>query len=644
MEDSCGIHDLQSVFRLATQHFVGEGNLEKRNAIQLLHTMYSLYDELNGFKGRYKESVRVLWRKIYESQMPDDLFTSVDAPKNLLQAMQEPLITRWWTIGSLAALAAKYLKFFKLLAQAIVNMTNSDERENTIASNLLSLASSPWIVADVHFIAVITKKWLNPHMRWYQRSDPNIGQPGYLVPHRLVRYHLMLADLEDIVGGWKNLEAFKDFRAVLSSLDDTLRPMKEAMVSSFVSLMMQQVIKHNQRYLLTPKLIRAVFAEKETGQLVASLFSTIDPHPTGTFNSIVHGVEIDLPRFSKWMLASITAEQLLAIEEHPIFAHFSSDIESIGDGTDIWDRSSEDELAPSIRKSFLRELAAHPSTQHANEMFVKLGAMFGRNKSEIWAGIFAAASNGFLLLGQEENDTDKDKEVENPAESLNEDILEEPNESEIVEDEMERRKRYFRVNKKRLFRIEVVAQEKGRQIASLAVALGPEEFVRRKENIKQQLTSKEENLKAQQAQGKVSEMLSKLNRNKTNVAMNKRGEDIPPRLLGYFPYNHLRKRVNVNELAKELTCRSVENWAPSDGPTKGLKLLKAAEKKRFEDTVETALTDRGKPFVGLSLTEKLTRLKEVMQTKEESTNGEFDVDIGKFFKRQATNLDVTIFE
>jgi hypothetical protein len=224
---------------------------------------------------------------------------------------------------------------------------------------------------------------------------------------------------------------------------------------------------------------------------------------------------------------------------------------SIGDGTNICDKSSEDELAPSIPKSFLRELATHPSMQHANEMFVKLGAMFRRNKSEIWAGIFAAASNGFLLLGQEKNNTDKDKEVENPSESLNEGILEEPNKSEMVEDKMERRKRYFWVNKKRLFRMEVVAQEKGQQIASLAVTLPPEEFTRRKENIKQQLTSKEENLKAQQAQGKVSEMLSKTNRNKTNFAMNKRGEDIPPWLLGYFSYyNHLRKQINVNELAK----------------------------------------------------------------------------------------------
>jgi hypothetical protein len=112
----------------------------------------------------------------------------------------------------------------------------------------------------------------------------------------------------------------------------------------------------------------------------------------------------------------------------------------------------------------------------------------------------------------------------------------------------------------------------------------------------------------------------------------------------HFSYNHLRKRVNVNELKKELDCRGVENWTIKDGPTKGLKILKTIEKKRFEETVEKALTDRGKIFVGLSITEKLTRLDNIMKMNEESTNGECNVDFGKFFKRQAANLDVTIFE
>jgi hypothetical protein len=69
-----------------------------------------------------------------------------------------------------------------------------------------------------------------------------------------------------------------------------------------------------------------------------------------------------------------------------------------------------------------------------------------------------------------------------------------------------------------------------------------------------------------------------------------------------------------------------------DGPTKGLKILKTVEKKRFEETVEKALTDQGKTFVGLLGIKKLTRLSDTMKSNEEHTNGEFDVDFGKFFK------------
>jgi hypothetical protein len=54
--------------------------------------------------------------------------------------------------------------------------------------------------------------------------------------------------------------------------------------------------------------------------------------------------------------------------------------------------------------------------------------------------------------------------------------------------------------------------------------------------------------------------------------------------------------------------------------------------KNLEETVEKALTDRGKAFVGLSITENLTRLNDTMKTNEERTNGEFDVGFGKFFK------------
>jgi hypothetical protein len=73
---------------------------------------------------------------------------------------------------------------------------------------------------------------------------------------------------------WKSQEAFTGFREVLDSLTETLKSMKETMVRSILTLMIQQINKHNQHYLLTPKLVRAVFAAKETGQLVAAMLNS----------------------------------------------------------------------------------------------------------------------------------------------------------------------------------------------------------------------------------------------------------------------------------------------------------------------------------------------------------------------------------
>jgi hypothetical protein len=150
--DSCGLHDLQSAFRPALQHFVGVGGLESCNAIQLLHTMFALYKDL---KKGWKKIVRAVWKKVRGKEtMPENLVDTEDAPNDVTQAMQEPLVTRWWTIGSLAQFASmKYVEFFLLMAKACCNITKTDQKENIITSNLLSLASSDWIRADIYLIA-----------------------------------------------------------------------------------------------------------------------------------------------------------------------------------------------------------------------------------------------------------------------------------------------------------------------------------------------------------------------------------------------------------------------------------------------------------------------------------------------------------
>jgi hypothetical protein len=197
--------------------------------------------------------------------MPDDLLDSIEAPKDLVKAMQEPLVTRWWTIGSLAILTTKHLDFFLLLAKGVCNITKTDVRENITASNLLSLASSKWIVADVYFIDNIAKDWLNPHMKWYQGTDANIGSPGFLFFHRSVRYFLMVNDVDRIRQDWKTNEVFKKFsKQVATMTNPKLKLLKEGMVEAFLKKMRLQIIKYNKRYVLTRSIVRSIFAEWQT--------------------------------------------------------------------------------------------------------------------------------------------------------------------------------------------------------------------------------------------------------------------------------------------------------------------------------------------------------------------------------------------
>ena len=357
------------------EQYVGEGGLDARNAIQLLHTVYSLYNEL---RPRWKKVVRLVWEKIHggELEMPNNF---VEVPADFLKAMQTPLITRWWTIGSLATLTAQHLDFFLLLAKGVCNMTTTVQKDNIIASNLLSLASSEWIVTDVLFVNGISKAWLNPHMKFYQSTDPNVGEPGFLSFHRQVRYFLMLEDINDLKLNWRTRPAFAQFSAKVSQMSDpNLKRLKIEMVSAFLTKMATQTRKHNKRYLLTKNLVRAVFSKWQTGQAVAQFLKGNDegmPPLSAPFFSKLHGRMIDCDKFYKFVKDEVPLTVLEQLRSDPAVTFQQDAIDAIGvSGLDIWDTSNPIQNAHLFRKRALAEYAAQASTQHNNERLVKLGA------------------------------------------------------------------------------------------------------------------------------------------------------------------------------------------------------------------------------------------------------------------------------
>jgi hypothetical protein len=72
--------------------------------------------------------------------------------------------------------------------------------------------------------------------------------------------------------------------------------------------------------------------------------------------------------------------------------------------------------------------------------------------------------------------------------------------------------------------------------------------------------------------------------------------------------------------------------------------LKKDEVRRVEGQVDADLTARGYQFHSLKLPAKLQRIRQDVTEKEDSTNGEYDIDTAKYFKLLSSDVDKTIFK
>jgi hypothetical protein len=94
----------------------------------------------------------------------------------------------------------------------------------------------------------------------------------------------------------------------------------------------------------------------------------------------------------------------------------------------------------------------------------------------------------------------------------------------------------------------------------------------------------------------------------------------------------------ANKLRACHTC-----FDPNDGVQKCGTVLKKNENERFETWIKNQqLSKRGKTFATLSLTEKITWLKETLMEKEETDCVELDADMNKFFRRFSTSTKASL--
>jgi hypothetical protein len=167
--------------------------------------------------------------------------------------------------------------------------------------------------------------------------------------------------------------------------------------------MVLQVQKQNKQYLQSSKLVHGVFSKQPTGQVKAQLLCRPQrdnqPIVTQSFFSKIHNHEIDVVKFSKFLQDKILEKTMEKLQADPLAIFHHDAIKwLVTNSIDIWDQEQTNEKEHLIWKEALLEHTAHSSTQHNNQRLVKLGAlMASTGKSKIVAGVFAVASNNFMM-------------------------------------------------------------------------------------------------------------------------------------------------------------------------------------------------------------------------------------------------------
>ena len=216
----CGLHGIQLILKIPCDAIVGVGSVGNRNTVQFLHSLYDLQRSLG----------IMLWREYCKEASAKLGIPLRDWQGRVVKEaieIQEPILTRWWTLG----LAASYYTWNdKVLAEVVIVVIEGRggakgvvEKSVTIAIGTFSLQYEGVVVADCFLIKGFTNYFINPHMKWMQRGDKQTGgTPGFLARLMLSRYFIMDEDLKGLCkGGWKSKAEFDGFAKQLENVSDT---------------------------------------------------------------------------------------------------------------------------------------------------------------------------------------------------------------------------------------------------------------------------------------------------------------------------------------------------------------------------------------------------------------------------------------
>ena len=330
-----------------------------RAAMQLLH---SLYDSQKNYNRR-------LWAEMWAAS------NNGNPLDNLIM---ESKLSRWHTTGVAAKHCVDNWLTWSEIAKDAMKDSKSTQAVHGIGSAIISLMGEVEIQCDVSWISTFHEAYLKDHFEWLQGTDPNLGLPGFLSFHILLRSFLMDRHLRKLKKHWRTDPTFNDFVTMLNDKDEELVDiMTDKSNAGFVAALDTHT-KHWTRW-KTELVIWSAFGEwpfsiisarlilggdefMEPGGLVPKLPTMI------SFNSPMQGQLIILEKFRTFLLKDVNINQLRIKLKH-FSVSWREDLELVAREGDIWNRN--DPTVTQTREKVLDCVAGLQSSSHLTERAVK---------------------------------------------------------------------------------------------------------------------------------------------------------------------------------------------------------------------------------------------------------------------------------
>mmetsp|Transcript_54571 Transcript_54571/g.61777 ORF Transcript_54571/g.61777 Transcript_54571/m.61777 type:complete len:136 (-) Transcript_54571:321-728(-) len=112
--------------------------------------------------------------------------------------MQEPILTRWKTVGEACRFVNNYFDVLLVFAETLSAMKDIKNQTQTglCAANYASLAREEELEINLAFVSDFYQFFFDSHMEFNHSTDLNIKAEGFLVQHHLVRYYLKVTELK----------------------------------------------------------------------------------------------------------------------------------------------------------------------------------------------------------------------------------------------------------------------------------------------------------------------------------------------------------------------------------------------------------------------------------------------------------------